>query len=203
MQLKFDPNGLIPAIVQDAHSGEVLTLAYMNAESLRRTLESGETWFWSRSRNELWHKGATSGNTQQVVDMRYDCDSDALLVRVIPAGPACHTGERSCFYRQVPDAPAENPAPYFSLTDLYQLIRERRENAPAGSYTAQLFAEGLPKIAQKVGEEAAETIVAALAQDDRRLIEEIADLTYHTLVLMAARGLHPQDILAELERRHQ
>ncbi len=203
MPLKFDANGLIPAIVQDAHSGEVLTLAYMNAESLRRTLESGETWFWSRSRNELWHKGATSGNTQRVVEMRYDCDGDALLVRVIPAGPACHTGEHSCFYRQVPDAPTENPVPRFSLAGLYQLIRARQENAPSGSYTAQLFAEGLPKIAQKVGEEAAETLVAALAQDDRRLIEEIADLTYHILVLMAARGLQPQDILAELERRHQ
>lgn len=197
-QLKFDSQGLVPAIVQDAQSGQVLMLAYMNAEALQRTLESGETHFWSRSRNALWHKGETSGNVQQVLEIRSDCDGDALLVRVIPAGPACHTGEFSCFF-QVDFQAQERP---FSLSDLFELIRARQAHPSPGSYTAQLFAAGLPRIAQKVGEESAEVIVAALAQEGSRLVEEAADLVYHLLVLLAARDLTLAEVLAELARRH-
>jgi phosphoribosyl-ATP pyrophosphohydrolase/phosphoribosyl-AMP cyclohydrolase len=232
MELKYDDRGLIPAIVQDSGTGQVLMLAYMNAEALAETVESGETWFWSRSQQTLWHKGATSGNVQIVEEMRYDCDADALLVRVHPAGPACHTGEQSCFYRSFPahiSSPettaasplSSDPYPlagekknsrtsqplesedYFSLQQLYQVIQDRRQNPIPGSHTASLFAAGLPKIAQKVGEEAAEVLVAALAQEDQRLVEEVADLAYHLLVLLAARGLTPFDVTAELARRHQ
>jgi phosphoribosyl-ATP pyrophosphohydrolase/phosphoribosyl-AMP cyclohydrolase len=219
MELKFDDQGLIPAIVQDAGTGQVLMLAYMNAEALAKTLETGETWFWSRSRQMLWHKGATSGNLQPVEEMRCDCDADALLVRVHPAGPACHTGEESCFYRvvgsvgaglghaptahntQFPGASAEEE--HLSLQQLYQVIQDRRQNPVSGSYTASLFDAGLPKIAQKVGEEAAEVLVAALAQEDQRLVEEVADLAYHVLVLLAACGIPPASITAELARRHK
>ena len=211
MELKFDDQGLIPTIVQDAGTGQVLMLAYMNAEALAKTLETGETWFWSRSRQMLWHKGATSGNLQPVEEMRCDCDADALLARVHPAGPACHTGEESCFYRSLTNdalspisgssaPPVEED---FSLLQLYQVIQDRRQNPVSGSYTASLFDAGLPKIAQKVGEEAAEVLVAALAQEDHRLVEEVADLAYHLLVLLSARGLSPASITAELARRHK
>lgn len=222
MELKYDDQGLIPAVVQAAGSGQVLMLAYMNAEALAKTQGSGETWFWSRSRQTLWHKGATSGNVQSVEEIRYDCDADALLVRVHPAGPACHTGQVSCFYRslpgdsfnstvwgneQIPPISTESAPPVedeaFSLHQLYQVIQDRRQNPIAGSYTASLFDAGLPKIAQKVGEEAAEVLVAALAQEDGRLVEEVADLAYHLLVLLAARGIPPASITAELARRHK
>jgi phosphoribosyl-ATP pyrophosphohydrolase/phosphoribosyl-AMP cyclohydrolase len=215
MELKYDDQGLIPAIVQDAGSGQVLMLAYMNAESLAKTLESGETWFWSRERQTLWHKGATSGNVQPVEELRYDCDADALLVRVHPAGPACHTGQESCFYRKLPGdstqqtPPSPEPFPQgkagklFSLQQLFQVIQDRRQNPLPGSYTASLFDAGLPKIAQKVGEEATEVLVAALAEEDQRLVEEAADLAYHLLVLLAARGITPASITAELARRHK
>lgn len=208
MELKYNDQGLIPAIVQDAGSGQVLMLAYMNAEALAKTLESGETWFWSRSRQALWHKGATSGNIQRVEELRYDCDADALLVRVRPAGPACHTGATSCFYGELPGkipappAGVQAPEVRFSLHQLYQVILERRQIPTPGSYTASLFEAGLAKIAQKVGEEAAEVLVAALAQEDQRLVEEAADLAYHLLVLLAARGLAPEHITSELARRH-
>jgi phosphoribosyl-ATP pyrophosphohydrolase/phosphoribosyl-AMP cyclohydrolase len=222
MELNYDDQGLIPAIVQDAGSGQVLMLAYMNAEALVKTRETGETWFWSRSRQTLWHKGATSGNVQPVEEIRCDCDADALLVSVHPAGPACHTGQESCFYRSLPgdsfhsavrgnaqippisaaSAPPEE-ADAFSLQQLYQVIQDRRQNPIPGSYTASLFGAGLPKIAQKVGEEAAEVLVAALAQEDQRLVEEAADLAYHLLVLLAARGITPASITAELARRHK
>ena len=212
MELKYDDRGLIPAIVQDAGTGQVLMLAYMNAEALAKTQETGETWFWSRERQTLWHKGATSGNVQSVEEMRCDCDADALLVRVHPAGPACHTGQESCFYRNLTiDAlspisgtsapPVEEDT--FSLHQLYQVIQDRRQNPVPGSYTASLFDAGLPKIAQKVGEEAAEVLVAALAQEDHRLVEEAADLAYHLLVLLAARDITPASITAELARRHR
>ena len=233
MKLNYNDQGLIPAIVQDAATGQVLMLAYMNAESLEKTLESSETWFWSRSRQTLWHKGATSGNVQLVKEIYFDCDADALLVRVQPAGPACHTGEQSCFYRRLPGdiplspgnvetalSPAPSPLPtesenshsaggyqisedYFSLEQLYRVILDRRQNPPPSSYTTSLFEAGLPKIAQKVGEEAAEVLVAALAQDDQRLVEEVADLAYHLLVLLAARGIAPADVSTELARRHK
>jgi phosphoribosyl-ATP pyrophosphohydrolase/phosphoribosyl-AMP cyclohydrolase len=208
MELKYDDQGLIPAVVQDAGSGQVLMLAYMNAEALAKTQASGETWFWSRARQTLWHKGATSGHVQPVEEMRYDCDADALLVRVHPAGPACHTGQESCFYRRLPEGIITPPQPLaeaapFSVQQLFKVIQDRRQNPIPGSYTASLFEAGLPKIAQKVGEEAAEVLVAALAQEDHRLVEEAADLAYHLLVLLAARGLTPADITAELARRHK
>ena len=193
--LKFDERGLIPAIVQDARTREVLTLAYMNAESLARTIETRETWFWSRSRNELWHKGETSGNTQTVVSMHSDCDNDALVVLVNPAGPACHTGARSCF----DSTPTEDLG--MLLDNLYQLIESRERERPEGSYTTYLFSSGLDKILKKVGEESAETIIAAKNEDGARLTAEVADLVYHLLVLLVARGVSLNEIRDELATR--
>jgi phosphoribosyl-ATP pyrophosphohydrolase/phosphoribosyl-AMP cyclohydrolase len=201
--IKWDARGLVPAVVQDAHTGQVLMLAYMNQESLERTMDTGETWFWSRSRRELWHKGATSGNTQSVTDIRYDCDADTLLVQVEPAGPACHTGHQTCFYRRLPDqAEIEPPPPSEGvLAHLEAVIQDRKANPRPGSYTCSLLDAGLPRIAQKVGEEAIETIVAAQSEADERLVNELADLTYHALVLLAARDLSWNDVEAELARR--
>lgn len=226
--LKFDEQGLITAVVQDDATGEVLMVAYMNAESLAQTMRTGQTWFWSRSRQELWHKGATSGHTQQVVDIRLDCDGDALLVRVNPNGPACHTGERTCFYRgannmEAPEetgrkAPAIQPAGSplsvvnvaamdlgILLQDLFKLIQERKDQRPEGSYTTYLFDSGLDKILKKIGEEAAETIIAAKNLNGREgrkeLSGEISDLLYHLLVLMVEREVSLQDILNELNHR--
>jgi phosphoribosyl-ATP pyrophosphohydrolase/phosphoribosyl-AMP cyclohydrolase len=199
-------NGLIPAIVQDIQTKEVLMLAYMNAESLQKTLESGETWFWSRSRQELWHKGRTSGNTQKVIEIRYDCDGDTLLVLVEPAGPACHTGNKTCFYRILPPSPLrgeEIPGAFMEINELSKIILDRKNNPKPGSYTNSLFDAGMPRIAQKVGEEGTEVVVAALSQNNDRLVEEIADLTYHVLMLMAAKGIMPEDVAEELERRHK
>jgi phosphoribosyl-ATP pyrophosphohydrolase/phosphoribosyl-AMP cyclohydrolase len=195
-EIRFDERGLIPAIVQNAETREVLTLAYMNRESLARTIETNQTWFWSRSRNELWHKGETSGNTQQVVSLALDCDGDAIVVLVNPAGPACHTGAVSCF-----DLGAQPQALGPILDRLYELIETRERERPAGSYTTYLFAEGLDKILKKVGEEAAETIIAAKNDDNTRLTEETSDLVYHLLVLLVARGVSLAEIAAELERR--
>ena len=172
------------AIVQDAASGRVLMLAWMDAEAERLTRETGEAWFWSRSRQELWHKGETSGNVLRVVELRDDCDGDALLVRVEPAGPACHTGSVSCF------APA-----------LWRTISERAAERPAGSYTVELLDEGVGACAQKVGEEAVELVRAALSQDDGRVVEEAADLVYHLYVVLAARGLDVAAVEDELTRR--
>jgi len=197
-KLKFDERGLIPAIVQHVRTREVLTLAYMNAESLARTVETKETWFWSRSRNKLWHKGETSGNTQRVVELLPDCDGDALVVLVDPAGPACHTGAQSCF----------DVGSTYQLTTtdqlldrLYILVQEREKNRPAGSYTSYLFNEGLDKILKKLGEESTETIVAAKNDEDERLIAEVADLVYHLIVLLVARGISLDQIRGELVRR--
>ena len=179
------PDGeLRAAIVQDADSGRVLMLAWMDAEAERRTRESGEAWFWSRSRNEYWHKGATSGNTMAVEELRDDCDGDALVVRVRPAGPACHTGSLSCF------APA-----------LWRTIADRAQKRPEGSYTTKLLNEGTPACAQKVGEEAVEVVRAALVESDERLVEESADLIYHLYVLLAARGVDITAVEAELSAR--
>ena len=194
--LKFDERGLIPAIVQDARTREVLTLAYMSEESLARTIETGQTWFWSRSRNELWHKGETSGNTQRVVALHSDCDNDAIVVLVKPAGPACHTGARSCFEST---APAEDLG--LLLNSLYELIESRERERPEGSYTTYLFNHGLDKILKKVGEESAETIIAAKNEDGARLTAEVADLVYHLLVLLVARGVSLDQIRAELANR--
>ena len=197
-RLKFDERGLIPAIVQDARTREVLTLAYMNDESLARTLETSQTWFWSRSRNELWHKGETSGNTQDVVSLVCDCDGDAIVVLVNPAGPACHTGARSCFDAE--DA-IEDLGPL--LANLYRLIESRAAKRPEGSYTTYLFNSGLDKILKKVGEEAAETIIAAKNEDTSRLSSEVADLLYHLLVLLVARGVSLEQVSAELTGRRE
>jgi len=203
-KLKFSDEGLIPVIVQDDRTNELLTLAYMNAESLARTLESGETWFWSRSRGELWHKGETSGNTQQVVDIKPDCDSDALLVRVLPKGPACHTGARTCF-SAVSEEPAERPAEIPDLAavleDLHRVIRQRAEERPPNSYTTYLFESGLDKILKKIGEEAAETVIAAKNDGKAELTSEISDLIYHLLVLMVARDVGLSEVAGELHRR--
>lgn len=196
--VKFDEHGFVPAIVQDARTREVLTLAYMNHESLARTLETGETWFWSRSRNELWHKGATSGNTQQVVNISSDCDNDAIVVLVNPAGPACHTGARSCF-----DIESEHEHPGGLLHELYELIKSRQQERPEGSYTTYLFDKGLDKILKKVGEESAETIIAAKNDDPKQLVAETADLLYHLLVMLVARGINLDEVRNELVQRRK
>jgi phosphoribosyl-ATP pyrophosphohydrolase/phosphoribosyl-AMP cyclohydrolase len=203
IELQWSRDNLIPAIVQDAHTGQVLMMAYMNEESLARTLESGETWFWSRSRSELWHKGATSGNTQQVVEVRHDCDADTLLVRVEPAGPACHTGKQSCFYQRLPDGDEVEPlAPAGGVLDhLDSVIQDRKAKPRPDSYTCRLLEGGVPRIGQKVGEEAVESIVAALSEGDERLASEVADLVYHILVLLAARDLSWADVEASLAHR--
>jgi phosphoribosyl-ATP pyrophosphohydrolase/phosphoribosyl-AMP cyclohydrolase len=197
-KLKFDERGLIPAIVQDVRTREVLTLAYMNAESFARTLETKETWFWSRSRNKLWHKGETSGNTQKVVELLLDCDGDAIVVLVDPAGPACHTGAQSCFDSA---GTAQLITTDQLLDRLYDLVKEREKTRPADSYTSYLFNQGLDKILKKLGEESTETIVAAKNNEDERLISEVADLVYHLIVLLVARGISLDQIRAELMRR--
>ena len=197
-KLKFDERGLIPAIVQHVRTREVLTLSYMNAESLARTVETKETWFWSRSRNKLWHKGETSGNTQKVVELLPDCDGDAIVVLVEPVGPACHTGAQSCF----DSASTLESRPSDQILDrLYDLIKERKDQRPTGSYTTYLFNEGLDKILKKVGEESTETIVAAKNNEDEHLIAEVSDLLYHLIVLLVARGITLDQIRAELGRR--
>ena len=196
-EIKFDERGLVPAIVQNAETREVLMLAYMNQESLTRTIETKQTWFWSRSRQELWHKGATSGNTQDVVSLALDCDGDAIVVLVKPAGPACHTGSVSCF-NVTQD---ENLGSL--LSRLYQLIGDRKRERPAGSYTTYLFDEGIDKILKKLGEESAETIIAAKNDDDSRLVAEVSDLIYHLLVLLVARGVSLEEIANELKQRRQ
>ena len=197
--LKFDEKGLIPAIVVDAISKEVLTLAYMNKESLQITMEKKLTCFWSRSRQELWLKGETSGNYQHVVSITADCDNDALVVMVEPQGPACHTGETSCFFNPIFE---NEELKEFSLNGLIKLIEGRKINKTEGSYTTYLFEKGLDKILKKVGEECTEVIIAAKANDKKETIYEIADLCYHTLVLMIEQGISLEDIHKELASRH-
>jgi phosphoribosyl-ATP pyrophosphohydrolase/phosphoribosyl-AMP cyclohydrolase len=192
---KFDAAGLIPAVIQDVRTREVLTVAYMNQEALRLTLERGETHFWSRSRQTLWHKGQSSGNFQKVRSVRLDCDADTVLVEVEPAGPACHTGSYSCF-----GVEAEIEG---FLNKLYDLIELRKEQRPQGSYTTYLFNSGLDKILKKVGEEAAETIIAAKNTESDRLVSETADLIYHLLVMLVERGVSLKEINQELRNRHK
>jgi phosphoribosyl-ATP pyrophosphohydrolase/phosphoribosyl-AMP cyclohydrolase len=200
--LKFDVNGLIPAIIQDATTGRVLMLGYMNAESLALTRQSGEVWFYSRSRQELWHKGQTSGNVLRVRELRADCDADAILVRAEPAGPTCHTGAESCFWQDTEGQTlADVPAAGF-LDELAQIIAQRRVASPESSYTARLFAKGRHKISQKVGEEGLEVAMAGVAQDDNRLIDESADLLYHLLVLLNERNVSLRQVLQRLVERH-
>ena len=197
-KLKFDDKGLIPAIVVDAETDQVLTLAYMNEESLKISMEKRLTCFWSRSRQELWLKGETSGNFQHIVSITADCDCDALVVKVTKDGPACHLGEESCFHNPVL---GEENAP-FRLEGLYDLLMDRKATLPEGSYTTYLFQKGLDKILKKVGEESTEVIIAGKAEDKAETIYEIADLTYHVLVLMAQMGISVEDVKKELASRH-
>ena len=198
-ELRFNSHGLIPAIVVDAGSGRVLTLAYMNRESLEITMAEGRTCFWSRSRQELWRKGETSGNIQHVVDITADCDRDALVVRVNKEGPACHLGTDSCFNDLVWEG--DEPLP-FSVEGLYDLLVGRKESLPEGSYTTYLFQKGLDKILKKVGEESTEVIIAGKARDKAETIYEIADLMYHVMVLMVELGISVEEVRSELASRH-
>ena len=198
-QLKFDEKGLIPAIVVDAQSKKVLTLAYMSRESLEISMREGRTCFWSRSRRELWRKGETSGNVQRIVDITADCDRDALVVRVDKAGPACHLGTDSCFNDRVFEDGEGEP---FSVQGLYALLEGRRAALPEGSYTTYLFQKGADKILKKVGEECTEVIIAGKAGDKRETVYEIGDLMYHVMVLMVEMGIPVEEVLAELASRH-
>ena len=197
-ELKFDAQGLIPAIVVDDLSGKVLTLAYMNKESLQISLEKKLTCFYSRSRQELWLKGETSGNYQHIQSITADCDKDALVIRVVKDGPACHMGTDSCFTNPVLEAQGES----FSMDGLYRLLVGRKENLPEGSYTTYLFQKGIDKILKKVGEECTEVIIAGKADDKAETIYEIADLAYHVMVLMVQMGISVEDIKKELAGRH-
>ncbi|GGH68865.1 bifunctional phosphoribosyl-AMP cyclohydrolase/phosphoribosyl-ATP diphosphatase HisIE [Paenibacillus silvae] len=217
--------GLVPAIVQDVDTREVLMMAYMNRESLKLSLESGETWFWSRSRQELWNKGATSGNVQKIVSLKYDCDGDTLLVEVKPKGPACHTGAVTCFHNEIIGMPANEAGQagteesadsstassssssaqrrFEVLAELESVIAERERERPEGAYTTYLFDKGVDKILKKIGEEASETIIAAKNKDNDELRLEVSDLMYHLLVLLQERKLPLDDIMSELSRRHE
>jgi len=220
IEFKFNQLGLMPAVVQDYQTKEVLMVAYVNKESLNLSLEKGETVFYSRSRQELWHKGETSGNTQEIKEIYYDCDQDTILFLVEPAGPACHTGKTSCFYRKIAEETevkaeemmkmqqeAQNIETDFETKNvvdfLYDLILRRREEMPEDSYTTYLFEEGIDKILKKVGEESAEVIIASKNDPDQELVYETADLVYHMLVLLAARGIEPDQIREELKKRHK
>lgn len=203
-EMKFDEKGLIPAIVQDARSKEVLMMAYMNKTSLEKTIETKRTWFYSRSRKELWNKGETSGNYQEVKEIKYDCDNDTLLILVDPLGPACHTGEMSCFYRTLlPEKSSTPSVNYRMLFDLYDLVLNRKSNPIEGSYTNYLFREGVDKICKKIGEEAAETIIAAKNNSREELIYEASDLLYHLTVLLAEQQVTYEDLMGELANRHK
>jgi phosphoribosyl-AMP cyclohydrolase / phosphoribosyl-ATP pyrophosphohydrolase len=200
-RIKYDERGLVPAIVQDYLDGTVLMMAWMNAASLQKTLDTGETWFWSRSRQEFWHKGATSGHLQHVKDLRYDCDSDALLVTVEQIGDiACHTGERSCFH-QIAETKISPPAD--TLSDLYNTICDRRDNPREGSYTQTLFAGGDNKILKKIGEEAAEVVMACKDDDPDQIAGEVADLFYHSLVAIAHHKVSIRDVYRKLQSRRK
>lgn len=199
MELKFDEKGLIPAIVQDYYTKQVLTVAYMNKESLDITMEEGYTCFWSRSRQELWRKGETSGNRQKVVSITADCDSDALVIEVKKDGPACHTGAESCFFNDIYMAEDETP---FSYEGLYEMIKGRKTEPKEGSYTTYLFEKGIDKILKKVGEECTEVIIGAAKGDKEEATYEIADLAYHVMVMMVEQGITMKDVTAELAKRH-
>ena len=199
MELKFDEKGLIPAIVQDYYTKQVLTLAYMNEEALKITMEEGYTCFWSRSRQELWRKGETSGNRQKVVNITADCDSDALVIEVKKDGPACHTGAESCFFNDIYMAEDETP---FSVEALYEMIKGRKTEPKEGSYTTYLFEKGMDKILKKVGEECTEVIIGAAKGDKEEATYEIADLAYHIMVMMVEQGISAKDVTAELAKRH-
>jgi phosphoribosyl-ATP pyrophosphohydrolase/phosphoribosyl-AMP cyclohydrolase len=195
VKARFNADGLIPAVVQDANTREVLTVAYMNEESLRLTLEKRQTVFYSRSRKQLWHKGETSGNFQNVRRISLDCDSDTILVEVEPLGPACHTGSYSCFGME--------PGFGAQVQQLYDLIELRKETRPEGSYTTRLFTEGIDKIVKKLGEEAVETVIAAKNDSSQRIVEETADLLYHLIVTLVEKGVTLEEITEELQKRQK
>lgn len=204
MQPKLNDQGLIPAIAQDSATGQVLMLGYMNPGSLKRTLEGEQVWFYSRSREDLWHKGEVSGNYLNLREAWLDCDADTLLLKVEPDGPACHTGEVSCFYNRMDELPADyekSEAGSGIIEELFALIQDRQREQPAGSYTVQLLQEGVPRIGQKVIEEAGETAIAAVQGDTDALAGEAADLLYHTLVLLAASGVKPGAVWDKLRQR--
>ena len=220
IDFKFNQQGLMPAVVQDYQTKDVLMVAYVNSESLNLSLEKGETVFYSRSRQEIWHKGETSGNTQQIKEIYYDCDQDTILFMVDPAGPACHTGRISCFYRKIAEQSEVKTEKINEIQEdaqkieaefetkkvidfLYKLILSRKEEMPEESYTTYLFEEGIDKILKKVGEESAEVIIASKNEPDKELVYETADLVYHMLVLLAERGITPDQIRAELKKRHK
>ncbi|CEI82438.1 histidine biosynthesis bifunctional protein HisIE [Oceanobacillus oncorhynchi subsp. incaldanensis] len=199
ISIKYDENGLVPAIVQDYATGKVLTLAYMNEVALVKTLETGETWFYSRSRKELWNKGETSGNKQIVKNISVDCDQDALVVQVQPLGPACHKGTTTCFETTL----SETEKPLFSIVnELTDKIKDRKENPQEGAYTTYLFNKGLDKILKKIGEESTEVVIGAKNNDKEELTNELADLLYHSLVLMEEQGVSSKDIKKILNERH-
>ncbi|MEK4758911.1 bifunctional phosphoribosyl-AMP cyclohydrolase/phosphoribosyl-ATP diphosphatase HisIE [Viridibacillus sp. FSL E2-0187] len=200
--LQFDEKGLITTVVQDAQTKEVLTVAYMNKESLEKTLATGQTWFYSRSRQELWHKGATSGNTQNVIAIRADCDKDALVVEVLPTGPACHNGTTSCFTETIKEK-SDNVGSLDIITELRSVIQNREKEMPEGAYTTYLFNEGIDKICKKVGEEATEVVIASKNRDAEELKWETADLIYHLLVLLQEQKLDVFDVLGVLQKRHE
>ncbi|ANU16689.1 bifunctional phosphoribosyl-AMP cyclohydrolase/phosphoribosyl-ATP pyrophosphatase [Planococcus maritimus] len=198
--VKYDENGLVPVILQDASTKQVLTLAYANEEAVKRTIDTKETWLYSRSRKELWNKGATSGNTQRVQSVQIDCDGDSLIYEVIPNGPACHTGETSCFHETL--AGERSSSASDMITELSALIKQREIDMPEGAYTTYLFEEGVDKICKKVGEEAAEVIIAAKNRDARELATESADLLYHLLVLLQEQKVDFKEVTGVLEERH-
>jgi phosphoribosyl-ATP pyrophosphohydrolase/phosphoribosyl-AMP cyclohydrolase len=200
-RIRYNEQGLVPAIVQDELDGTVLMMAWMNAESLTKTLDTGETWFWSRSRSELWHKGATSGHLQQVRSLRYDCDSDALLITVDQIGDvACHTGERSCFHQV---SGTITPPPADMLSQVYEVVRDRRDHPSSESYTSRLFEGGDNKILKKIGEEAAEVVMACKDDDPDAIAGEVADLFYHTLVAIAHHNVTLRDVYRKLAERRR
>jgi phosphoribosyl-ATP pyrophosphohydrolase/phosphoribosyl-AMP cyclohydrolase len=199
--IRYDENGLVPVVTQDANTGEVLMLAYASEEAVRKTVETGEAHYHSRSRDELWYKGATSGNTQKMVEIRLDCDGDALLYRVDLRGPACHTGAYSCFFTSMASSRGETPSFGRTLERLVGTIAERHREMPEGSYTANLLQYGTGRVAQKVGEEAVEVVVAALKGE--KLAEETADLLYHLMVLLEERGVGVGEVARILDERHR
>lgn len=204
MKVKLDDQGLVPAIAQDINTGQVLMLGYMNPGSLKRTMEGTQVWFYSRSREDLWHKGELSGNYLNLREAWVDCDGDTILLKVQPDGPACHTGDTSCFFTPMDELPDEyesgDTGPRI-LDELFAVIKDRQREMPADSYTAKLLQEGVPRVAQKVIEEAGEAAIAATLGDNENLPGEIADLLYHSLVLLAASGLSPQSVWEELRAR--
>ena len=204
MKVKLNEQGLVPAIAQDADTGQVLMLGYMNPGSLKRTMEGVQVWFYSRSREDLWHKGEISGNYLNLTEAWLDCDGDTLLLKVKPDGPACHTGETSCFYTPMEQLPEEYEVTETGpgiLSELFAVIQDRQRDPPEGSYTAKLLQEGMGRIAQKVIEEAGETAIAAVQDNKEDLPKEVADLLYHTLVLLAASGVTPNQVWEQLRNR--